>query len=130
MWKYFVDIDVTFDSNCIINCLLMKAWQFSFVYGLTTSCLKSNFWDLLNELRLKFFGPWIVAGDFNSILDQKDKLGGKPIASGNNCGLRNVLDTNGLINLGFIGYPYTWTNQRSGKLNIREWLDRAFANSD
>lgn len=69
-------------------------------------------------------------GHFNFVLIQKDKSGLKPVASSSNCGFRNMININGLIDLEFTGHPYTWTNKRMGRANIRERLDRAFANGE
>lgn len=70
----------------------------------------------------------MITGDFNAVLDQRDKIGGKPVASSSRDGFRNVINENGLIDLGFSGYA--WTNRRAGKDIIQERLDRGFANTN
>lgn len=72
----------------------------------------------------------MVTTDFNSCLDQKDKKGGKSVSSTSRGGFRDCIDANGLIDIGFSGYAYTWTNRRIGKENIQERLDRCFANGE
>lgn len=44
--------------------------------------------------------------------------------------LRSIMDHLGLIDLGSMGLPYTWTNCRHGRANIREKLDRGIVNAD
>lgn len=39
-----------------------------------------------------------------------------------------VLESCKLVDLGFIGYPYTWNNKRPGVANTKQRLDRAMAN--
>ncbi|KAK2969707.1 hypothetical protein RJ640_004213 [Escallonia rubra] len=44
-------------------------------------------------------------------------------------GLIYLVETSGeLLDLSFVGYPFTWNNHRHGNANIRMHLDRAFAN--
>nr|POE60445.1 hypothetical protein CFP56_55250 [Quercus suber] len=59
---------------------------------------------------------------------QANKKGGKPVANSSSGGPNEVIDKSGLINLQFSSNPFTWSNRREGLANIKERLDRAFAN--
>lgn len=37
------------------------------------------------------------------------------------------METCGIVDLGFMGCKFTWSNKRSGLANIRERIDRAIA---
>ena len=50
------------------------------------------------------------------------------MASSSSGGPNEVIEKNGLIDINFSGNPYTWSNGREGLANIKEMLDRAFAN--
>nr|XP_021842389.1 uncharacterized protein LOC110782531 [Spinacia oleracea] len=73
--------------------------------------------------------PWLMVGDMNEVTSQSEKMGGRPFRSGKCKDLRNFMDAAGLVDLGYHGNPYTWTNARDGAGLIRERLDRALANS-
>lgn len=57
----------------------------------------------MNDIGLAFKGQWAVIGDFNVVLDQRDKKGGSLVALTSNSGFRNMININGLMDLGFIG---------------------------
>jgi hypothetical protein len=63
-------------------------------------------------------------------LDQSEKLGGCPVASSSNFPFRYLIDHHGLVDLGFVGNPYTWSNNRQGLAVIKERLDRSLASLD
>jgi hypothetical protein len=44
--------------------------------------------------------------------------------------LTDFVNSNALVDLGFVGNRFTWSNHRSGSANIRERLDRGFANQN
>lgn len=73
-------------------------------------------------------GPWLCVGDFNYILSQAEKKGGKPFADCSRRELHKFLEQCNLIYLGFKGNSFTWTNKRIGRANIKERLDKAVAN--
>jgi len=59
----------------IISCLVSQIrFHVSFIYGLHTIVARRELWG---NLRMwSPLGPWMVLGDFNSILSQDDKLNG------------------------------------------------------
>jgi hypothetical protein len=76
-----------------------------------------------------FNGAWLCIGDFNMILSQQDKMGGLPYTSSSTDYFHNFVNSFGLIDLGFTGTPYTWSNHRDGRNLIRQRLDRGLASS-
>jgi hypothetical protein len=42
----------------------------------------------------------------------------------------DFVNSNALVDLGFVGNRFAWSNHRSGSANIRERLDRGFANQN
>jgi hypothetical protein len=85
------------------------------------------FWDSFESVGSLFEAPWLCIGDFNSVLDQSEKLGGKPVSSSSNCPYRLFINLFGMIDLGFAGNPFTWCNNRHGLHMIKERLDRSLA---
>ena len=61
------------------------------------------------------------------MLDQSEKLGGKPVSSSSNCPFRSFINLFGMIDLGFARNPFTWSNNRQGLHIIKERLDRGLA---
>lgn len=67
-------------------------------------------------------------GDLNDSIGPEDKAGGNSRSSSQlNFGRDTVRDCS-LIDLGFEGYPFTWSNGRKGSENIQGRLDRALCN--
>lgn len=77
-----------------------------------------------------FDGPWACMGNFNAVLFQADKQGGHPVASSSSRGFHNFLLNTGMVDVGFLGNPYTWTNGRHGRQFVQERLDRVVANGE
>lgn len=43
---------------------------------------------------------------------------------------RDFVEDCNLIDIGFVGYEFTWNNKRDGRANIQERLDRALVNTE
>ena len=70
-----------------------------------------------------YHGPWLCIKDFNMILSQSEKYGGRPYACSSNDAFHGFLDSFGMIDLGFTRNPFTWSNKRWDHLLIKERLD-------
>lgn len=73
--------------------------------------------------------PWLLAGDFNGVLFETEKVGGNACDLSSIMGFRDAIDGCNLKDLGCSGYKFTWSNCR-GENFIEECLDRALANED
>jgi hypothetical protein len=91
---------------------------------------KALLWDSLSKIGNSFGGLWLNLGDFNAILSPHEKLGGKTFGSSPHYEFCNFVHSNGLVDLGYDGNPYTWCNKRSGCALIKERLDRGLATKD
>jgi exonuclease III len=69
-------------------------------------------------------------GDFNVIMDAEEKLRGRAMINVNSVKFREFLFDAGLINLGFKGPTYTWTNKPNAAEAMHVRLDRVVATSD
>jgi hypothetical protein len=83
----------------------------------------------LAEIGTDYSSPWLCIGDFNRILDQSEKSGGRPFTCSSNDLFRSFLNSHGLVDLSFSGSPFTWLNHRQGRHLIRERLDRSVAST-
>ena len=72
--------------------------------------------------------PWLLLGDFNEVLNSEDKFGGRSINLNRALDFKECLDTCSLLDLGFSGPKFTWSNLRQVPDLILERIDRSFAN--
>ena len=74
--------------------------------------------------------PWVIAGDFNEALLDEDKYGGGVVSISRSLEFKECLDSCNMIDLGFSGPRFTWTNKREVGALIQERIDRFFVNLD
>ncbi|KAG8376161.1 hypothetical protein BUALT_Bualt09G0034400 [Buddleja alternifolia] len=114
-WNSHVELQITLDSKFLINALFTPKdnsppGQITCVHGSCNHSAKLKFWDFLLAIGNYFGGLWLAIGDFNVVTSALEKKGGKSFASSSNEGFKNILDKDGLVDLGFDGHPYTWSN--------------------
>lgn len=56
-----------------------------------------------------------------------EHMSATPRAESQMIAFRDTLETCGLVDLGFVGVPFTYDNKRAGARNVRVRLDRAVA---
>lgn len=99
--------------------------QYSFVatlvYGYNTMIARRSLWDDLCNWSSNF--PWIILGDFNSLLSQEDKHNGALVSTYKVSDFRSCCSDLGLSDLNFSGCHFTWMNGR-----VWSKIDRVLAN--
>ena len=98
----------------------MVQWRFTGFYGHPNWNDRSLSSEDIRNLHRKGNHPWVILGDFNEILYTSEKEGGNMRPNGMMREFRECLMDCGLEDLGYIGYPFTWSRG-----DIRERLVRA-----
>lgn len=103
-------------------------WLLPTIYASTNYDGRIRLWDYLVDIASIFKDSWLVGGDFNEILKSRDKFKGERINCNRNNNFWNFLNRCKLVDLGFIGSKYTWTNKRYSRRQdlILKRLDRCF----
>jgi hypothetical protein len=132
-WKQgFVLDPIHLDENHI-SCRVVSSpplsfWMISCVYAPPSIQSRSIFWSKLTDLGSSFDGPWLLLGDFNAILSSAEKCGGRSFGFASYFDFVDFVQFNALVDLGFVGNKFTWSNHRFGRDNIRERLNHGLAN--
>ncbi|KAF9589479.1 hypothetical protein IFM89_024750 [Coptis chinensis] len=133
LWKEGVDLRILDSTTNSITSELNRGtrhrWSAYFFYGSPYKHLRSQSWDPVRKLS-NYNCPILVIGDLNVILSPAEVLGGKPYEYNDGEPVHDIINTQGFIDLGYKGYPYTWSNKRTAPDNIQKRLDRALVNSE
>lgn len=100
----------------------------SIMYASPNPFDRAELWTYLSQLGGLVGIPWAVMGDTNQPLDLHDKLGGHPINLLKANKLWEAINNCRLLDMGFQGPRFTWTNCHTGTTKIRERIDRAWCN--
>ena len=103
-------------------------WRMIAVYASTAEKQRRDNWQKLGKRISYSAGKCLLIGYFNEIVDDGEKEGGNYRSIASTRDFRGFLAANGLIDLGFVGYPFTWRNKRDDGL-IQQRLDRGVGTS-
>lgn len=80
------------------------------VYARCNAIERLESWDDLEHIATKFSSPWLVGGDFNTILDKSEKLGGLLVTIMETTNFTACISACASNELKFVGSCYTWWN--------------------
>ncbi|KAL6198467.1 hypothetical protein ACLB2K_028256 [Fragaria x ananassa] len=119
-------VDSNFQSiTSVVTESSNKQWFFTTVYASPDHALREELWVYLDAFNSLCTIPWLLTGDFNELISDADKQGGRAILSGGS--FASWVDRNFLIDLAYIGADFTWKSTRNGE-EILERLDRGLFN--
>ncbi|KAL9658997.1 hypothetical protein QQ045_028256 [Rhodiola kirilowii] len=109
LWDDTVCVEVSNYSFWHIDVVIRDngVWRLSLFYGNPAVNMRRESWNLLRKLHTISDTQWVVIGDFNEVLD--------------------AIEDCGLSDIGFTGYPYTFSNHREGEFEVQARLDRVLA---
>ncbi|XP_041995773.1 uncharacterized protein LOC121745898 [Salvia splendens] len=125
----FVEEGATFDIDCdteqiqhgrLMSHRLTSPLAISAVYAKCTRSERYPLWDRLREIAGPLEGtPWIVGGDFNTILSHRDRIGSDTNRQAEMVDFAETIEDCRLLDPGFDGADFTWA-----KNGLFERLDR------
>ena len=131
LWKNDIKMEVVnYTANHVLAKIMEEdgfMWYMIGFYWWPDAQQKFKSWKLLAHLKNFLDGPWLCVGDFNAILNASEKLSIRQPHSSQINEFRDALDFCQLEDLGYRGYPSTWTNKRPGDANTKMRLDKAIA---
>ncbi|KAK4438704.1 hypothetical protein Salat_0204900 [Sesamum alatum] len=103
-------------------------WRFTGFYGEPEIPRRHDSWALLRRLKTQSSLPWLVGGDFNAMLYPHEKQSLSPTQSWLLQDFRSVVVDIQLLDLGYVGAPFTWCDKREVPFTVRCRLNRGLGN--
>ncbi|PNT74395.1 hypothetical protein BRADI_1g14005v3, partial [Brachypodium distachyon] len=97
------------------------------VYEPNSEADRDNFFQELFDLQQIVTGPWIIAGDFNTVRSADDRNSGR-VTTTETLRFNNWLHDMQVQELPLLDRNYTWSNMQSTPILTR--IDRVFFNTD
>ena len=109
-------------------CFTNVSWLFSAVYASLRNAKRQVLLKNLMSVAKLHNMPWVIACDFNEPLLSEDKFGGRAMSVNRSLLFKECLDKCNMMDIGFTGPRFTWTNRRDFQALIQERIDRYFMN--
>lgn len=90
---------------------------------------KPIFWESVRNLCHDVSQPWCCIGDFNELVWPQEKWGGATWCPTRVRYLRDFMENNSLMDVGFSGAQFTWAKKDNGEVVIQERLHRGLVNA-
>ena len=83
------------------------SWIFSAIYASPRKEDRYILWNNLSKVAELHNKPWVMAGDFNEMLIDEDKFGGRGVSVNRSLAFKDCLDGCNMVDMGFNGPKYT-----------------------
>ncbi|GAU19905.1 hypothetical protein TSUD_95100 [Trifolium subterraneum] len=112
--------------DCYVDCGdTMSSWRATGIYGYSKHHQKPMTCGLISDLyHTNHHDNWLLFGDFNLILNTSEKQGGRDTHYNSYRLFNNTLTNCDLLDLGYHGDKFTWTNNQENDNHIKDRLDR------
>lgn len=101
---------------------------FTAIYASCSARIHKDMFDSLMDFSQGVTIPRTIGGDLNCIITPEEKIGGVMPSAAAMLDFQSFISVVGLIDAGFSGTPYTWSNNQTGTSHIRARLDKVLYN--
>ncbi|CAM8923717.1 unnamed protein product [Rhodiola kirilowii] len=131
LWNNEAKLEIISYSKSHVDAVLQEEDKFrlTLFYGDPVSSNRRWSWELLARLSMQSDLPWVVMGDFNEVVSLKEIWSRCGRSNWQMTNFRQVLEDCQITDLGYQGYPFTYSNRRKGNDEMRGRLDRAVCSS-
>ncbi|XP_019200030.1 PREDICTED: uncharacterized protein LOC109193611 [Ipomoea nil] len=105
-------------------------WSFAAVYGIPNITLRRKLFNELTRLNMNIRGPWLVAGDFNSVCSPDETSNPDNWQNTRCADFTDWIFNEGLVDLGFSGAKFTWMRGLNQQTFKGARLDRGLCSVD
>ncbi|XP_071905925.1 uncharacterized protein [Coffea arabica] len=129
IWKKDIQVKSILFTSFTIELLIGdhrggRDWWCVCVYASTDDKIREQQWRVL-ERRTQVWGEcWALMGDLNDITSNGEKWGGRIRPASSFESFNGFINRTALIDLGFVGVPWTWCNNWNKEGEIKERIDR------
>ncbi|VFQ83678.1 unnamed protein product [Cuscuta campestris] len=106
----------------------LKDFCVTFVYGQNEAAKRCALWNDIENIAASCDLPWCIIGDFNSVLDMNDRIGGSPVSWDETRDFKQCIQKCGLEEIPSEDSRYTWSNRQGLGKRIYSKIDRTLAN--
>ncbi|KAK4721247.1 hypothetical protein R3W88_011480 [Solanum pinnatisectum] len=83
--------------------------------------VRKNLWSYLESVSSRCNSPWLVMGDFNTVLNMDDRIGGNPVNLAEVVDFQECVHSCGWLELPHQGRRYTWNDK--GDVRVYSKID-------
>lgn len=107
-----------------------SSFLYTYIYAYNNAGQREELWDALETMGASITSPWILLGDWNTVLNQEERINDAGPVGSDTRELQRIMSTLSLTNILYNGSYYTWCNNQEGEDRIYSKLDRAVGNSE
>ncbi|XP_071940395.1 uncharacterized protein [Coffea arabica] len=99
-------------------------WWFVGIYASCDHKVRKQQWKVLENRKRLWEERWMIIGDFNDIISNEEKWGGTTREERSFQDFKEFIHGNQLMDIGFVGHPWTWCINWEEAGEVKQRLDR------
>lgn len=131
LWRSDIQVQILSANAHFIDTLIIhknESFFGSFVYGAPEITNRQAVWEKLTGIAIARDTPWFLTGDFNEIIDNSEKFGGKERSESSFSNFRTFISSCDLFDLRHSGEFLSWQGKHHTHI-VHCRLNRSLANS-